>query len=110
MPFSRQDLLDSLRQIQVTPLSLDFKDELIKIVVKKLGYSSSDDINQEQLDEVQEFSRQMHSGVRSRYQKSCRNIRAMLNKSPAWFDEIVSFKTITARPPSNSGPIYFLFG
>jgi hypothetical protein len=40
----------------VTPLSPDFKDELVKLVVKKLGYTS-DDLNQEQLDEVHEFSK-----------------------------------------------------
>jgi hypothetical protein len=102
MPFSRQDLMESLKELQLTPLSPDFKDELVKLVVKKLGYTS-DDLNQEQLNEVHEFSRQMHSGVRSRYNKTGRNLAFMLQKFHSFFGEIVSFTTITARQPSKSG-------
>jgi hypothetical protein len=67
MTFSRQNLSDELHQLDVNPLNPDYKKELTKLVIQNLGFSLIGDLNQEQLDEVTEFSKQFHCAIRMRW-------------------------------------------
>jgi hypothetical protein len=109
MTFSRQNLSDELHQLDVNPLDPDYKIELTKLVIRNLGFSLIGDLNQEQLDEVTEFSKQFHCAVRMRWKKSCRKYDNMVHSSPCFFAEIVSFKTMTSASASTSkGPTCLL--
>jgi hypothetical protein len=109
MNFSRENLFDELHQLNVSPLNPDYKTELTKLLIQKFGFLSVGDLNQEQLDEVNEFAKQFHCAIRMRWKKSSRNYERMLLSSPCFFNEIVSFKTITACQPSTSGWTFTYF-
>jgi hypothetical protein len=100
MTFSRQNLSDELHQLDVKPLNPDYKNELTKLVIKNLGFSLIGDLNQEQLDEVTEFSKQFHCAIRMRWKKSCSTYDKMIHSSPGFFNKIVSFQTITSASTS----------
>jgi hypothetical protein len=100
MTFSRQILSDELHQLDINPLNPDYKQELTKLVIQKLGFSLIGDLNLEQLDEVKEFSKQFHCAIRMRWKKSCCTYDKMIYTSPCFFNKIVSFQTITSASTS----------
>jgi hypothetical protein len=100
MTFSRKNLSDELHQMDINPFNPDYKNELTKLVIQKFGFSAIGDLNQDQLDEVNVFSKQFHCYIRKRWKKYCRKYDVMVHSSPCFFNEIVSFKTIASASTS----------
>jgi hypothetical protein len=105
MSFSRQTLVNELKQRKISVQSVNYRDELKQLIVEKCDYGSVGDLNQDQLDEVDNYVKSMVGNVRNRWNRSHKNYSRMLDKFPLYFNEIVSLSSlsISVAKPSTSG-------
>jgi hypothetical protein len=95
MSFSRQNLIDELREKGIFPLHSKFQVDLKDLIITNLGYSI-DELSQEQLAEVEEVAKQMNCKVRTRWNKCRRRYDLMIQKHSLYFNEIVYLSTFPA--------------
>jgi hypothetical protein len=103
MPFSRQNLIEELRQKGIFPLNTNFQADLKHLIITKFGFGI-DDLNEEQLSEVEKVAKQINCKTRSRWIKSRRIYDVMLERSSSYFSELVCLSTFpTTKPPVKPG-------
>jgi hypothetical protein len=92
-PFSRLDLLESLRQKDIHPANRQFTENVRTIIIEKFKIQPHK-LSDDQQSELFQFCKCFTSAVRSKWVKCKKNRDAMYEKYQTFFDIHVTLKTI----------------
>jgi hypothetical protein len=92
-PFSRLDLLESLRQKNIFPGNRQFMENVRALIIEKFKIQSHKWSN-DQESELSTFCKQFATSVRSRWFRCRSHYHRMYDRFKVYFDTPVTFKTI----------------